>query len=44
MAETLLGFLFFSMGKAKFNPGSSGELTEERLSAVIRTNVRPVDA
>ncbi len=44
VAETLLGFLFFSMGKAKFNPGSSGDLTEGRLAAVIRTNVRPVDA
>jgi len=44
VAETLLGFLFFSMGKAKFNPGSTGELSEERLAAVIRTNVRPADA
>jgi len=44
VAETLLGFLFFSMGKAKFNPGSTGELSEERLAAVIRTNVRPAHA
>ena len=44
VAETLLGFLFFTLGKAKFNPGSSGELTEERLRTVICVNVRPVDA
>lgn len=43
VAETLLGFLFFTLGKAKFSPGSSGELSVERLSQVISTNVRPRD-
>jgi AcrR family transcriptional regulator len=44
LAETLLGFLFFTLGKAKFSPGSSAELSSERLSRVIATNVRARDA
>jgi AcrR family transcriptional regulator len=44
LAETLLGFLFFTLGKAKFSPGSSADLSSERLSRVIATNVRPRDA
>jgi AcrR family transcriptional regulator len=43
VAETLLGFLFFTLGKAKFSPGASAELSVERLSQVIATNVRPRD-
>lgn len=44
VAETLLGFLFFSMGKSKFSPGASDDVSEERLRSVIAANVRPVDA
>jgi AcrR family transcriptional regulator len=43
-AETLLGFVFFSLGKAKFSPGSSQVHTEAQLRKVICTNVRPVHA